>query len=77
VQLCYSALNRSDRVCPCCKIEEVVETGKQAVYEVLINNPECQNWSGNPNLFLEITPISTKDKNGNVTGALKLAISAY
>ena len=71
---CYSALNRLDHICPGCKIEHVIETGKQAVFEITLQNPQGQNLPEGQDLILEITAIPIKDKKGNVTEVLELAL---
>ena len=73
-KLCHSALNRLDHICPGCKIEQVIATGKQETFEITVHNPEGQNLPENKDMFLEITAIPIKDENGNVTEVLELAI---
>ena len=72
-KLCYSALNRLDHICPGCKVNEVIETGKQAIFEMHVPNPEGKNLPEGQDLILEITAIPIKDKKGNVTEILELA----
>jgi PAS domain S-box-containing protein len=65
---CYSALNQLNYICPECRVKEVFETGKQAIHEQVVQG------SHNQDVWLEITAIPIKDKNGDVTEVLELAL---
>ncbi|PVX23263.1 MAG: hypothetical protein CW691_11105 [Candidatus Bathyarchaeum sp.] len=73
-KLCYSALNQLDHVCSGCKIKEVIKTGKQATFEMVVPNSKNPRYPNGQDLFLEITAIPIRDKNGNVTEVLELAL---
>lgn len=68
-KMCYSTLNRLDHIYPGCRVKEVFETGKQAIHEQPVVSPDGQD------VWLEITAIPIRDKNGNVAEVLEMAIN--
>ena len=68
-KVCYSTLNNLTDVCPGCGVKEILETGKDKV----VHEQVVPGFSGKK-VWLEITAIPIRDKNGNVIAVSEMAI---
>ena len=68
-KVCYSTLNNLTDVCPGCGVKEILETGKDKV----VHKQVVPGLNGQK-LWLEITAIPIKDKNGNLVAVSELSI---
>jgi PAS domain S-box-containing protein len=68
-KVCYSTLNNLTDVCPGCGVKEILETGKDKV----VHEQVVTGFSGKK-VWLEITAIPIRDKNGNLIAVSEMAI---
>jgi PAS domain S-box-containing protein len=68
-KVCYSTLNNLTDVCPGCGVKEILETGKDKV----VHEQVVPGFSGKK-VWLEITAIPIRDKNGNVIAVSEMAV---
>ena len=68
-KLCYSSLSNLTDVCPGCGVKEILENGKdKVVHEQVVHGSKGQK------IWLEITAIPIRDKNGNLVAVSELSI---
>jgi PAS domain S-box-containing protein len=68
-KVCYSTLNNMTNVCPGCGVKDILETGKnKVVHEQLVHGSNGQK------IWLEITAIPIRDKNGNLIAVSEMSI---
>ena len=68
-KICYSTLNNLTNVCPGCGVKEILETGKnKVVHEQVVPGINGKK------VWLQITAIPIRDKNGNIIAISEMAI---
>jgi len=68
-KVCYSTLNNLTNVCPGCGVKEILETGNnKVVHEQAVPGINSQK------VWLEITAIPIRDKNGNIIAVSEMSI---
>jgi len=68
-KVCYSTLNNLTNVCPGCGVKEILETGKNKV----VHKQVVPGLNGKK-VWLEITAIPIRDKNGNIIAVSEMSI---
>jgi len=68
-KVCYSTLNNLTNVCPGCGVKEILETGNNKV----VHEQVVPGLNGKK-VWLQITAIPIRDKNGNIIAISEMAI---